>query len=71
MIGSMTHGNVVITSERGQKVALVVSEIQIHLTTVIRHIDLSVPDQSANGFGYSGGAETDSIGDIVPASMLI
>lgn len=40
----MTHGNVVITSERGQKVALVVSEIQIHLTTVIRHIDLSVPD---------------------------
>jgi len=45
----MTHGNVVITGERGQKIALVVSEIQIHLTTVIRHVDLSVPDQSVFG----------------------
>lgn len=67
----MTHGNVVITSERGQKVALVVSEIQIHLTTIVRHVDLSVPDSSVFWIGYSGRAETDSIGDIVPASILI
>lgn len=69
----MTHGNIVITSECSQEIALVISQVQVHFTAIVRHVDLSVPCLvSTPAFlGHSGHATTDSIGDMVPASMLI
>lgn len=63
-----------VPREGGQEIALVVPEIKIHLAAVIRHVDLTVPvsiSTRVNGGESGNGGGTNSIGDMVPASMLM
>jgi len=72
---NLARRDVVIACEGCEEVALVVAEIEIHFAAVIRHVDLAVSRGSEISMRYESRKlrerHTHSIGDMVPASMLM